>query len=401
VKEHVLVCEPQCHGFEHALVNSGLLCTLLLAFPEAKITFLGEASHSAQVRSGLDSAVGHAMSQRITWKLIFIPPRNALNGQRLVDELAWSRKLFGLESRLKPGLIVVSSVTNTGLLALKAALASGRVQTPVIAVPHAVLASLIAPPPRRPWNRLLALKVGLWLPKQPNLKYIALGAAIHGELARTFPNLAPQFGILDLAYFWACDRASAPPSDGQPVRFGFLGSASKGFDAFAGIARAVRETAGMGRAEFTLVGFVAEPAMRRASTKWVAGVSADPLSRDEFARRASQLTYPVALGNPRHYRLTASATFLDALSYVKPGIYLRNPFVEHYFRQMGDIGYLCETVEEVKQTIESIVREFPAERYRRQCGNILGGRKIFEPASLAPQLRRIVEGLRFSTGGQP
>ena len=57
-------------------------------------------------------------------------------------------------------------------------------------------------------------------------------------------------------------------------------------------------------------------------------------------------------------RLVASATFLDALSYVKPGIYLRNPYVEYYFEQMGDIGYLCDSYEEMREVVLAIL-SFP------------------------------------------
>ncbi|MDP7639620.1 MAG: hypothetical protein QGG73_07880 [Candidatus Hydrogenedentes bacterium] len=41
--------------------------------------------------------------------------------------------------------------------------------------------------------------------------------------------------------------------------------------------------------------------------------------------------------------------------------------------------------------IEEIAHDFPAERHRRQCENIIHGRALFGPETLAPQLRAIVE----------
>jgi hypothetical protein len=95
----------------------------------------------------------------------------------------------------------------------------------------------------------------------------------------------------------------------------------------------------------------------------------------------------------------ASASFLDALCYVKPGIYLRNPFIEHYFDQMGDIGYLCRSYGEIRDTLRSIVGRFPEERYQQQCQNILRGRRLFQPEMLAPRLRAIVTQTGKRCGG--
>jgi hypothetical protein len=57
---------------------------------------------------------------------------------------------------------------------------------------------------------------------------------------------------------------------------------------------------------------------------------------------------------------------------------------------MGDIGYLCDSEEEMLDQMFSILAAFPAERYQAQRENILRARSIFEPATLAPQLRAIV-----------
>ena len=74
--------------------------------------------------------------------------------------------------------------------------------------------------------------------------------------------------------------------------------------------------------------------------------------------------------------------FVDALSFGKPGIYLRNPFVEHYFERMGDIGYLCDSLDQVQETVESILLRFPLERYRAQRRAVGKGRRLFAPETL-------------------
>ena len=58
---------------------------------------------------------------------------------------------------------------------------------------------------------------------------------------------------------------------------------------------------------------------------------------------------------------------------------------------MGNIGYECSDLKEIKNTIISILEKFPVEEYNIQCKNILNGRKVFEPRTLSSQLREIME----------
>jgi hypothetical protein len=106
------------------------------------------------------------------------------------------------------------------------------------------------------------------------------------------------------------------------------------------------------------------------------------------------ITYAVGTANPDDYRLAASASFLDALSYGIPGLYLRNRYIEHYFDRMGDIGYLCSTAAEIEETALSLAADFPVSRYVQQRQNILLGRQVFDPKTIATQLRAIVDADR-------
>lgn len=55
------------------------------------------------------------------------------------------------------------------------------------------------------------------------------------------------------------------------------------------------------------------------------------------------------------YDLCPSGTFFDAIKYRKPIISLHNPFFDYYFKKLGNIGYLCDSIEEMDQIINSIL----------------------------------------------
>ena len=123
----------------------------------------------------------------------------------------------------------------------------------------------------------------------------------------------------------------------------------------------------------------------------VSGVSATPLEPGVFATRARTLNYAVGTASPEAYRLRACASFLDALSFVKPGIYLRNPWLTEMFETLGDVGYLCDTPEAMRGVMASVAERFPADRYAAQCRRIVEGRRRFEPAAAGRRLREILQ----------
>jgi hypothetical protein len=296
--------------------------------------------------------------------------------------------------------VLLSSVSEQGLLAVKLLLTRSRLSIPFLAVPHSVLASLRVRQSRRPWAWALELRQILRLPHPEQLHYIALGESIYRNLQMHDPQFAVHFSPIELAWFWKYRETPEPPLEPSTVRFGYFGAANKGgIDLFHRLALKMPQKSHP--AEFVLVGYLPSETDALRYGRDIGGVSTAPLSPDEYDARASSVTYLVWAANPDNYRLAASSSFLDALSYVKPGLYLRNDYVEYYFKQMGDIGYLCNSHEEIEDMARSLVAKFPRERYLEQCRNIVRGRSIFEPAIVGNQLRTIVESCegRISSAG--
>jgi len=404
----VMVIEPQCWGFEHSVYNAALLQTVCRAYPSHEVAFCGERTHLDYVKEELDRA---GTSDRMDFRSVNIPERVASNWGRLPLEFALCGRVFEEANRQGVAAVVFCSTTGTGLLAIKAMMRMKRFHAPTVAVVHGCLASILAMP-RRPWNWRPALKHVLALPHPENLRLIALGDSILDNIRKVKPKLQHQWSCLDLACIWPPDEnapdeghpgfcidangiASFGANTGQaavhPLRFGFLGVGVKGFDTFCRVADDVAPSPE--RAIFVMAGFYPSNAKKKQPTsRYVPVVSNRPLTRTAFESLVRQLAYVVWTAQPDHYRLTASATFVDALAFLKPGIYLRNDFIEHYFRRMGDIGYLCGSHEEIVQTIRAIMSSFPVDRYQRQVENIRRGRAIFEPEALAPRLRAILDG---------
>ncbi len=394
MNEQVILCEPQCFGFEHSRLNAALLYTVLLAYPDAQVTFMGEREHLVWVGKVLAREV-EVDEGRVKWQEIVIPPLEISPRKRLGSELTWCRYVLRVASTPNLRFLILCSITSTGLFFLKVLMHLKDRRVPILVIPHGILNSISDRQPRKPWRWLFSLRQVLRLPHPKRLRYIALSGSIYRALLDVMPNVAPNFRTLDIPCFWTHNNTSIDIGCGQIVRFGYIGVSTKGgFDVFSRLAAEIQREVSQKLGEFVMVGFLKQRGGYPISGQdAVKGVSYTPLSIEEYARRASSLTYAVVMASPKIYNFGASTSFLDALSYVKPGIYLRNPYIEYCFGKMGDIGYLCDSYQEMRSVMLSILKEFPLVRYKRQCENILQGRKMFEPQVLAPKLRAIVDDI--------
>jgi hypothetical protein len=293
-------------------------------------------------------------------------------------------------------LVLFTSATEIGFFLLKVQLAGSRISVPVLAVMHGVLATIVPGAPRKRLASLRGMRLVFRLPQPRQLRYVALGESILRSLREIHPAAARHTVAIEIPFSWT---ENALPGDSPlpptPMRFGYFGVSGgrgKGFDRFVRLADEIRGE--FPEARFMMVGHLSTGTDRARFGTAQEDYPGAPLTQDEYARRARQVTYAVSVTDAYVYRVGASTSFLDALSSIKPGIYLRNPYLEECFRTMGDIGYLCDTLDDVRACMRSVLAEFPASRYARQCRNIFLMRRIFEPATICTRLHTIVEEVR-------
>src|SRR5215469_12360014 len=174
--ESIILCEPQCWGFEHSAFNAALLQTVLIAYPDAQLVFMGEPEHLASAREVL-ARQGCPPHERVRWQEIRIPPRTLAGWRRLRSEVAWCRQVLTATRGAQVTALLICSIAETGLLVLKSMLQTHRIPVPVIAALHGILASVEQPQPRRPWNWATHLRQALRLPHPRQLTYLALSGS--------------------------------------------------------------------------------------------------------------------------------------------------------------------------------------------------------------------------------
>ena len=96
------------------------------------------------------------------------------------------------------------------------------------------------------------------------------------------------------------------------------------------------------------------------------------------------------LSRPDTYELSSERCNARCVLVLKPIIALKSPLSEYYFQKMGDIGYLCENYDAVRDTVLGILDRRPIGRYRQQQETILTQRVQFSPAGVSVEFRNLL-----------
>jgi hypothetical protein len=383
----VILIEPVCLGFEHAQFNTPLVRSVSCAFPGVPIVYAGEETHLEHVRAMLCRVSPDTV---VEWRPIRLPRRDASPRNRMQSEYGLLQEILKEASRSKATAVIATSATDTAVLAAKILLYRHKAPCPFLVILHSVLAGL--EDRSRRFSRWRGISFATRIPHPRQMKFIVPGRPIQRYLETNFPALAGHCRPLDHPAFWM-EHAATIPAPTSPVRFGFFGvSAVPGFDLVVQIARELKEEGCP--AEFSMIGHLNHPDDAVKDFSAVPDASTRILSPAEYAERARRVTY--ALWTTRTHRsgLVASSTFLDALSFVKPIVYLSNPLIDGYARELGDIGHACDDATVLKNTIRQLAANPPGERYIAQCKAILSGRRAFEPDVVGAALRTIIEEIR-------
>jgi hypothetical protein len=383
----IVICEPMCWGFEHAVANAALIGTVADAFRDEELLFLAEAGHISYVKNILD-----AHSVAVRYRETRIPPRTLYEKhQRFSQDFRLYRGVFHVAHENHANTIIFCSTMSPGLISIKVML---RRYTNIVClvVLHHVLEEVTRVPSLRPHRLFFWLRLWLSFGNTRRLRYVVPAPRIEGRLKRYVPRVSSYVSSIDLPYFFK-DDVSPEPFAGDGVCFGSygVGSFEKGTDIFFRLAEEVQSATTTEKPTFTLIGHIPQQRLKEVPHGSTDVPSPDvPLDQATYEKYCRNVDYALFFYRPDAYELRASGAILDAFSFLKPIIALKSPLTEYYFKKMGDIGYLCENSNAMKDTILDILDARPAERYRQQQQNILTQRVQFSPAGLSSKFRSLL-----------
>ncbi len=381
----MVVCEPQCSGFEHAEVNAAMIKAAAMAFPDERFLFLAEEGHLTVVSGLLDAAI----LSRIESRVLTIAPRRASNLKRFFLEYSVYKSAIRFAVHYGSKKILYLSVTSPGLIWIKV-LTRIRRDIQTVATLHGMLETVDDIKAAISYQLIFWLRFTLLAMNYKKLHYLVFGTFIKKSIDDKFRRLSLFTRSMDLPYEFA-PIVNREPFQAQSVRFGALGvgSRSKGTDVFFRVAGDIMSGKTVYIPQFQLIGPITDRSLKIPLGVRVLSADGRPLSRKDYRQYAEELDYAVFFHKPSNYRYSASAAFFDALAYGKPVIALRNPMFQYYFDLLGDIGHLCDTEGEMKNTIQNILDTPSKELYNEQQNNISKGRERLNATHSAHQFKEI------------
>ena len=222
-----------------------------------------------------------------------------------------------------------------------------------------------------------------------NIQYILLGESIYVNIHSLFPD-REKVVVIDHPYDYKEERPGPGHRNGaDPYNFGIIGrgNKSKNGELIFDLARDTKRLVEKGDISFQIIGETDESILACASD--LVSYYRSPLDEPEFTRMIGALDYALFFWGARSYKATASGSLLDAVNFLKPLISLNNDYIKYYFERFGNIGFLCNSIEEMGEKIASIVRDpraFDA-IYDEQVGNLRKMKADMSLASIGVELK--------------
>jgi glycosyltransferase involved in cell wall biosynthesis len=376
----IIIFEPQCVGFEHVEFNAAFIIVVGNAFKDERILFAAEFEHLNHVKKILENN-----SVDIDYKELKVPKRSLSDFFRFPLEFTNVMNIFNLAKELKSTNIIFSSVRSSTLISIKLLIRFHK-RIRVLTVLHGFL-NYIFNQPVTPTEFIFWVKFSLKFFNSKRLTYLVLGDYIKKDIIKELPNVNPYLDSIEMPCLYKSYQLTYLDSN-RKIIFGYLGIVHdlKGVDVFFNLSDEINR--GKNNAEFIVIGHVSDDFVKKLPKSVFVPSPEFPLSVEEYEYYIQSVDYVIFAYEKKYYRLRASATLFDAFSYIKPIIALRNPYFEYYFEKMGDIGYLCDSYEELKELVSEIIKKRPNERYLDQQRNILKGRNEFSFKELAEKLAR-------------
>lgn len=181
-----------------------------------------------------------------------------------------------------------------------------------------------------------------------NIRYIILGKSIANNLNFLFKEKS-KIIIIDQPYFYKINFGIK--SRGDVLNLGFLGrfDKSKNIQYFYRLLDIIQPLIEDGLVRVSIIGKIEG----EIEEKYINLVNFKNKSIDnnEFEKLALAQDFVLSFTDRNFYKATPSGVFFDCIKYSKPLIAFPNDFICYYFNQYAQLGFVCETVEDMSKQI--------------------------------------------------
>jgi len=209
--------------------------------------------------------------------------------------------------------------------------------------------------------------------RNSNVGLLIYGESIKNKLFSLYPDYNQKNIIaIDHPYVYNAEKDISVIK--RPVVISCIGTGliNKNSHFIYDLAFLCKDEVEAGKIEFHQIGNVNAKVLNY-SNDYVKYLQSDGfMSMDVFEKAISESNYFIYFFTENsYYDLCPSGTFFDAIKYQTPIIALHNPFFDYYFEKLGNIGYLCDSLDEMVEIVKNISSLNNKSQFEEQVTNLV------------------------------
>ena len=191
---------------------------------------------------------------------------------------------------------------------------------------------------------------------EQNIKFVVLGDSILKNVKEILPlNISKSFITMDHSYFFKKDDIiKEKVIKTENIKIGTVGLfyRLKGADDFCKLVSSMNNK----NIEFSITGKILYDVrkLQELGVSLPENLGKDVIPRDILEKRIEDLDFILYLYPITSYKIMASGAILDALSFKRPIIALRNDYFSYIFEKFGEFGYLFDSLEDIINFLNQI-----------------------------------------------
>lgn len=387
----IIISEVTHTGEVHYQVNSCFVEMIASLDASKRILFYAETKHNDAVRANLKKKNlknvefipfhGYYDEKKFTWI------------SKIIGECIHIIKVLRKGKKLKNDLYVWTCLFPTGHLFLNL-LALFQINTQHIIILHGELEFLKIHKKRNSEVLLgYILKAGIYLSSKKT-RYIVLGDNIKKSLKSLINRriIKRTFSILHPYDFSVDQSLSNENIDDLPIKIGAIGTQmlSKNSNYIYTLSQYFTGDIIQNRIKFLTIGKVL-PELTHLQTKFVESIYSDSfVSQKNFELEISNLNFVIFFYDNNAYQLCASGAIFEAIRLGIPVISIKNDFFQSIFDNYGEMGFLCNSLDEIKILIDELKANGHIEKIKKIKENIAQFKINNDLANLTQHLKSII-----------
>lgn len=240
------------------------------------------------------------------------------------------------------------------------------------------------------WKMNYWFKRAYFLKETDNTNYIILSEIIYNNIKNENMNKEKKFLVIDHPYDFE-NIANKKFKKNDKLVIGALGVArkhQKNSHLIFKLAEDLSEYIEKNLLELKIIGKTSDDLKPYLNKLVSYSNETGLLSEEEYEEQIEKIDYSIYFYEKNSYRFTCSGALIDSIKFEKPMLAYNNDFFSYYFSEIGEMGYLLNSYEEVKEKIIELIKNKDLNKYSSLKNNLKRGKKFFSEERVCNILRK-------------